>query len=117
MRDARAAAESVYKEEAGRIIATLIRLSGSFDLAEEALAGGARVRAGDVGPIAAFPTNPAAWITSAAQRKLIDAVRREATRRNKANAVAHHIDDPRSESDHLPIPKTLKWFTPMIVYD
>lgn len=91
MPDARAAAESVYKEEAGRIIATLIRLSGSFDLAEEALQE-ALASALEAWPRRGIPVNPAAWITSAAQRKLIDAVRREATRRNKANAVARHID-------------------------
>src|SRR6476646_2982295 len=37
MADARATAEAVFREDAGRIIATLIRLSGSFDLAEEAM--------------------------------------------------------------------------------
>ena len=91
MRDARAAAESVYKEEAGRIIATLIRLSGSFDLAEEALQE-ALASALESWPERGIPTSPAAWITSVAQRRLIDATRREATRRNKATAVAHHIE-------------------------
>jgi len=37
MTDARAVAESVFRQQSGRIIATLIRISGSFDLAEEAL--------------------------------------------------------------------------------
>ena len=37
MTDAKAAAESVFREQSGRITATLIRISGSFDLAEEAL--------------------------------------------------------------------------------
>jgi RNA polymerase sigma-70 factor (ECF subfamily) len=91
MRDARAAAESVYKEEAGRIVATLIRLSGSFDLAEEALQE-ALASALESWPERGIPANPAAWITSVAQRRLIDATRREATRRNKATAVAHHIE-------------------------
>ena len=90
---ARAAAESVYREEAGRIIATLIRLSGSFDLAEEALQE-AVASALETWPDRGIPANPAAWITSAAQRKLIDAVRRETTRRNKSAALTHHFDKP-----------------------
>lgn len=98
MRDARAAAESVYKEEAGRIVATLIRLSGSFDLAEEALQE-ALASALESWPERGVPTNPAAWITSVAQRRLIDATRREATRRNKATAVAHHIEVLAPSSD------------------
>jgi RNA polymerase sigma-70 factor, ECF subfamily len=91
MPDAREIAESIYKEEAGRIIATLIRLSGSFDLAEEALQE-AFTSALGTWPERGVPSNPAAWITSAAQRKIIDVVRRDSTRRNKAAAVAHHIE-------------------------
>src|SRR4051794_10854260 len=91
MPDERAAAESVYKQEAGRILATLIRLSGSFDLAEEALQE-ALASALESWPSRGIPDNPAGWITAAARRKLVDAVRRETTRRNKATAVAHHID-------------------------
>ena len=90
MADARATAESVYKEEAGRIIATLIRLSGSFDLAEEALQE-AFTSALATWPERGVPSNPAAWITAAAQRKMIDVLRRDSTRRSKAAAVAHHV--------------------------
>jgi RNA polymerase sigma-70 factor (ECF subfamily) len=93
MPDARAAAESVYREEAGRIIATLIRLSGSFDLAEEALQE-ALASALETWPDRGIPENPPAWITSAAQRKLIDVVRREATRRNKSAALTQYLDRP-----------------------
>lgn len=85
--DARAAAEAVYREEAGRITAVLIRLSGSFDLAEEALQD-AFASALETWPERGIPENPPAWITSAAHRKLIDAVRREQTRRNKAGDLA-----------------------------
>lgn len=91
MPDPRDIAESIYKEEAGRIIATLIRLSGSFDLAEEALQE-AFTSALATWPERGVPSNPAAWITSAAQRKMIDVVRRDSTRRNKEAAVAHHIE-------------------------
>jgi RNA polymerase sigma-70 factor (ECF subfamily) len=91
MPDPRAVAETVYREEAGKIIATLIRLSGSFDLAEEALQE-ALAAALETWPERGVPDKPAAWITSTAQRRLIDRVRRDATRRNKATALAHHIE-------------------------
>src|SRR3979490_2335901 len=74
--------ESVFRREHGRIIASLIRLCGSFDRAEEAMqeAFAAALRYwADRG----VPDNPAAWITTAAHRKLIDARRRERTRRQK----------------------------------
>jgi RNA polymerase sigma-70 factor, ECF subfamily len=75
MTDARAAAESVFREQSGRITATLIRISGSFDLAEEALQE-AFAAALARWPATGVPDNPAAWITTAAHRKLIDALRR-----------------------------------------
>ena len=91
MPEPRAVAEAVYREEAGRIIATLIRLSGSFDLAEEALQE-ALTAALETWPARGVPDKPAAWITATAQRRLIDAVRRDSTRRNKAPALAHHME-------------------------
>jgi RNA polymerase sigma-70 factor, ECF subfamily len=80
--DIRATAEAVFRREHGRIIAGLIRRCGSIDRAEEAMqeafaaALAAWARQG-------VPHNPAAWIATAAWRKLIDAVRRERTRRDK----------------------------------
>ena len=74
--------ERVFREEYGRIMATLIRLSNSFDLAEEALqeALGSAVAAwGRNGA----PQNPGAWLTTVAHRKLLDAIRREKTRSEK----------------------------------
>lgn len=88
MTDPRQAAETVFREEGGRIIATLIRLSGSFDLAEEAMQD-ALAAALESWPSSGIPRNPAAWITSAAQRKLIDATRRESTRRAKQGALTY----------------------------
>jgi RNA polymerase sigma-70 factor (ECF subfamily) len=82
MTDAAAAIESVFRREHGRIIATLIRLSGSFDLAEEALQE-AFASAVTNWPAKGIPQNPAAWITTAAHRKLIDRVRRDRTIQDK----------------------------------
>ena len=88
MDDHHATVESVFRNESGRIIAGLIRVSHSFDLAEEAMqdAFAAAVvswRAEGV------PANPAAWITATARRKLIDYARREQTRRNKEDQLLY----------------------------
>jgi RNA polymerase sigma-70 factor (ECF subfamily) len=88
MDDHHATVESVFRNESGRIIAGLIRVSHSFDLAEEAMqdAFAAAVvswRAEGV------PANPAAWITATARRKLIDYARREQTRRNNEDQLLY----------------------------
>jgi RNA polymerase sigma-70 factor (ECF subfamily) len=83
-----AAAESIFREERARILAALIRVSGSFDLAEEALqeAFAAAVRAWKKD---GEPRNPAGWITATAQRKLIDFARRARTRKNTQEALLY----------------------------
>jgi RNA polymerase sigma-70 factor, ECF subfamily len=86
--DAKAAAESVFRQQSGRIIATLIRISGSFDLAEEAMQE-AFASALARWPEGGIPDNPAAWITTAAHRKLIDALRRDQTRREKQDPLRY----------------------------
>lgn len=104
MTDERAKLEKVFREEYGLIIASLIRRSGSFGLAEESLqeafsmALTAWQRTGS-------PINPGAWLTTVAHRKLIDAQRREKTRSAKqaqleyANQQLHHEEDPASDTD------------------
>ncbi len=74
--------EQVFREEYGRIIATLIRISGSFDLAEEALQE-AFVAAVSKWELEGSPDNPGAWLTTVAHRKLLDALRRDRTRTDK----------------------------------
>jgi RNA polymerase sigma-70 factor, ECF subfamily len=78
----RVSAEAVFRREHGRIIAGLIRRCGSFDRAEEAMQE-AFAAALAAWPAHGVPHNPAAWIATAAWRKLIDAGRRERTRREK----------------------------------
>jgi RNA polymerase sigma-70 factor, ECF subfamily len=68
--------ERIFREERGRIAAGLIRRSGSFDLAEEALQD-AFAAALQTWPGEGVPRNPGAWITAVAFRKLIDRTRRE----------------------------------------
>src|ERR1700740_1755076 len=88
MTDIRAVAESVLREQSGRITAVLIRMSGSFDLAEEAMQE-AFASALARWPESGIPDNPAAWITTAAHRKLIDALRRDQTRREKQDPLRY----------------------------
>ncbi|HEV7681630.1 MAG TPA: RNA polymerase sigma factor [Pyrinomonadaceae bacterium] len=80
--------EHVFREEYGRIIATLIRLSGSFDLAEESLqeAFASAVTAWERD---AIPRNPGAWLTTVAHRKLLDALRREQTKTEKQSELEY----------------------------
>jgi RNA polymerase sigma-70 factor, ECF subfamily len=79
---ARETLEQVFREEYGRIIATLIRISGSFDLAEEALQE-AFISAASKWEIEELPNNPGAWLTTVARRRLLDALRRDRTRTDK----------------------------------
>ncbi|HEY2964255.1 MAG TPA: RNA polymerase sigma factor [Pyrinomonadaceae bacterium] len=80
--------EKVFREEYGRIIATLIRHSGSFDRAEEAL-NEAFVAAADSWERDGPPRNPGAWLTTVAQRKLLDAIRRDKTRADKQSEIEY----------------------------
>jgi RNA polymerase sigma-70 factor (ECF subfamily) len=86
--DAKQAVEAVFREESGRIIATLIRISGSFDWAEEAMQE-AFASALISWPEKGIPQNPGAWIIAAAHRKLIDQSRRERTRRENQDSLEY----------------------------
>ncbi len=80
--------EQVFREEYGRIIATLIRQSGSFDLAEEAL-NEAFVSAAATWERDGPPRNPGAWLTTVAHRRLLDAIRRDKTRTDKQPEIEY----------------------------
>jgi len=83
--------EKVFREEYGRIIATLIRLSGSFDLAEESLQE-AFASAAENWDKGGAPRNPGAWLTTVAHRKLLDAVRRERTRTDRQEELEYEAE-------------------------
>src|SRR5689334_16613848 len=93
MDNTRSTVERVFRAESGRIMATLIRISGSFDLAEEAMQE-AFTAAVTNWPAKGIPDNPGAWITSVAHRKLVDHSRRERTRREKQEPLLY--ETPRS---------------------
>lgn len=108
MIDCRLLAEKVFREESGRMIAGLIRISGSFDRAEEAMQE-AFAAALAYWPEHGVPANPAAWITTTAHRKLIDAGRRDRTRREKQDSLRYQIESntssgsqPDEELMHFP---------------
>src|ERR1700682_4286514 len=75
--DANAAVYAVYRSDWGRIVATLIRLVGDFDLAEES-AQEAFAVAVDQWPATGVPEFPRAWIIETARHKAIDHIRRRA---------------------------------------
>jgi RNA polymerase sigma-70 factor (ECF subfamily) len=68
--------EQIYRRESRRVFATLVRLLGDFDLAEEALQEAFRA-ALEQWPREGVPSNPRAWLVSAGRFKAIDAIRRQ----------------------------------------
>jgi RNA polymerase sigma-70 factor (ECF subfamily) len=91
--------DAVFRQESGRIIASLIRLSGSFDLAEEALQDAfAAALAG--WPGSGIPDNPAAWLTTVARRRVIDTIRRRRIHAEKAAELVRASE--AAESDEMP---------------
>jgi RNA polymerase sigma-70 factor (ECF subfamily) len=75
--DVRATVDAVYRSDSRRIFATLVRLLGDFDVAEEALHD-AFASAVEAWPREGVPANPRAWLVSAGRFKGIDAIRRRA---------------------------------------
>ena len=67
--------DRLFREESGRAVATLIRVLGDFDLAEEAVQD-AFAKALETWPARGVPDNPAAWITTTARNAAIDRIRR-----------------------------------------
>ncbi len=101
MTDAAQAAEQVFREEYGRVFASLVRAFGDFDAAEEAIQDAFLV-AIDSWPRLGTPDNPAAWITTTAKRKAIDRHRRELVRAGIYSALA--LAEPSEHSDPGPDP-------------
>ncbi|MCC2671330.1 MAG: putative polymerase ECF-type sigma factor containing repeat [Armatimonadetes bacterium] len=83
--------DAVYRSESRRILATLIRLLGDFDRAEEALQD-AFAAALERWPRDGVPSNPRAWLVSAGRFKAIDAIRRRARFDASLSQIAEQID-------------------------
>ena len=83
--------DSLYRVESGRILATLIRLLGDFDLAEEAMHE-AFAAALSVWPSSGVPGNPRPWLISTARFKAIDTLRRRARFDASQDELVRHIE-------------------------
>jgi RNA polymerase sigma-70 factor (ECF subfamily) len=102
--------EEIYRTESRRVLATLIRLLGDFDLAEEALQD-ALAAALERWPVEGTPRNPRAWLVSTGRFKAIDSLRRRARFDAALGAVADRLgsgvtpapdlDDDSVEDDRL----------------
>jgi len=91
-----AAVERVFREEYGRLIASLVRRFGDIDIAEEA-AGEALVAALEKWPESGVPPNPGGWLTTTAGNRAIDRIRREKQRDAKHQAAMMTYDDTPHE--------------------
>jgi RNA polymerase sigma-70 factor, ECF subfamily len=96
MQDETAAVERVFREEYGRLIASLVRRFGDIDVAEEA-AGEALVAALEKWPDSGVPPNPGGWLTITAGNRAIDRIRRERQRDAKHQAALMQFDDTPPE--------------------
>jgi RNA polymerase sigma-70 factor, ECF subfamily len=95
---------AVFRREAGPVTATLIRVLGDIDLAEDAVAEAFAIAA-ERWPVHGIPPNPGGWITTTARNRAIDRIRRE-TGREQRHQAAHHLHhamdpDPNHELDEL----------------
>ena len=92
--------ERIFREERGRVTATLIRLFGDIDVAEEAVQESFLV-ATQRWPDTGLPPNPGGWILTTARNRAIDRVRRESTRHDR-HVAAHRLAEP---DDRPPDPR------------
>ena len=102
--DILATADAIYRAESRRVFATLVRLLGDFDLAEEALHDAFRA-ALEQWPRDGVPANPRAWLVSAGRFKAIDGIRRRSRfdvdggRRRAVEAVIDESAGPRDSEE------------------
>ena len=89
--------DSLYRAESGRILATLIRLLGDFDLAEDAVHD-AFATALERWPLDGVPANPRAWLISTGRFKAIDALRRRARFDESQEKITTQIENAADDS-------------------
>jgi RNA polymerase sigma-70 factor (ECF subfamily) len=83
--------DRIFRDESGRAMATLIRLLGDFDSAEDALQDAFAV-ALERWPAAELPSNPRAWLVNVARNKAIDRIRRQIAFRGKQQELLREIE-------------------------
>jgi RNA polymerase sigma-70 factor (ECF subfamily) len=96
--------DRIYSTESRRILATLIRLLGDFDVAEDALHD-AFAAAAEQWPQEGVPSNPRAWLVSAGRFKAIDGMRRRAKFDSMSDQIVEHLEadtaDPAQKIDEV----------------
>src|SRR5271168_3676463 len=90
--------DSLYRVDSGRILATLIRLLGDFDLAEEAMHEAFAAALG-TWPKSGVPGNPRPWLISTARFKAIDTLRRRARFDASQDELAHYLEAQWSSAE------------------
>ena len=115
--DVRLAVDAVWRAESRRVLATLIRLLGDFDLAEEMLQE-ALTTALETWPTQGIPSEPRAWLVSTARFKAIDCLRRRDSWREKQQRLLHEwpaVQQPEiswiADDAHLPDDRLRLLFT------
>jgi len=93
--------DSLYRVDSGRILATLIRLLGDFDLAEEAMHE-AFAAALSLWPRSGVPGNPRPWLVSTARFKAIDALRRRARFDASQDELVRYLEAQSSSAGRSP---------------
>jgi RNA polymerase sigma-70 factor (ECF subfamily) len=98
-----AAVADAFRDEWGSVLATLIRMTGDWDLAEEC-AQDAFAAALERWPRDGVPRRPGAWLTTTARNRALDRLRRGATESAKVQeiAVPPQTDDPDEPADGTP---------------
>jgi RNA polymerase sigma-70 factor (ECF subfamily) len=107
--------DEVFRREAGRCTATLIRVLGDIDLAEDAVAEAFAIAA-EKWPRTGIPPNPGGWITTTARNRAIDRLRRESTR-SERHRSAHRLHIDTMDSDHDPELDSLDDFVDVVADD
>jgi RNA polymerase sigma-70 factor (ECF subfamily) len=94
--------ERIFREESGRVVATLVRLFGDIDIAEEMVQEAFAV-ASERWPATGVPPNPGGWLTTTARNRAIDRLRREASRRDRhaQAALLHESAEPPEPVDDV----------------
>jgi RNA polymerase sigma-70 factor (ECF subfamily) len=92
--------DRLFRREAGQVIATLIRILGDFDLAQDALQE-ATIAALEHWPRTGIPERPGAWLLTTARRKAVDRLRREAKRPEKQRQAQHLSVSDSSEEGKM----------------
>src|SRR4051812_35458923 len=107
--------DEVFRREAGRCTATLIRVLGDIDLAEDAVAEAFAVAA-EQWPMRGVPPNPGGWITTTARNRAIDRLRRESTLTDR-HLAAHRLRTDDMEPEHHPELDDLDAFVDVVADD